>query len=77
MTAPSPSRTSNSARVLIAGGAGVAIFGLLWATCNVVSGGRFPIREIGVGNLWLALALVVVGVVLIITGATRPRVLRA
>ena len=76
MTDHAPSRTSNLTRGLSALGAAVAIFGLLWAVCNFVSGGLYPIRDLGVGNLLIALALLVVGVVLILIGVTRPRVAR-
>jgi hypothetical protein len=76
MTAHSSQRTSNSTRILVVLGAGVGIFGLLWATCYIVSAGLYPILGAGVGNILIALVLVVAGVVLIVVGATRPRAAR-
>ena len=58
-------------------GGALAIFGLLWITCFVVSQGNNPVAGAGTANLVAGLALLATGALMLLRGeALRRQVLR-
>lgn len=57
-----------SSLILLLIGAALAIFGVLWSTCALVSGSAFPVEGYSAWNLAAGIALAVTGGAMVLRG---------